>query len=252
MAKVSKEKVLKSLQAYKFKEKDQVKRAELIEAIKNATVDNLELVEHKAKVQIGYMEMDVTIEGSRTSGGDISVTTTTTYNHQIKSARHMWLIEGDEKVAEYYELSNKFSPNKQSYQTIDMGSKFYGQYVYRAGNEDSAASLIGINYGKETLRKLNLTYRSSRVNAYQFVPESEPYEVSYWDIYFTYTTSKGKQKRINVGKVIVGETLKEHLTILDFPFERQLSEQAKGKIIKYSLIALAVIVIAIALYFINR
>lgn len=245
MGKLTKAKVLQAIKEHKFKEKDLVKRAELIEAINNATEDNIELVEHKAKVQVGYMEMDVTIEGSRTSGGDISVTTTTTYNHQIKSAKHVWLIDGDAKVAELYEILNGFSVNKDSCSTIDMGSKFYGQYVYRAGNESSATSLIGINYGKEALRRLNLTYRSSHVNAYEFVPETDPYEVSYWDIYFTYTTSKGKQKRINVGKVLIGETLNDHLIELEFPFEKQANTQLIGNIVKYGLIGIALIALIV-------
>ena len=238
MAKVTKAEVLKKLKEHQFSEKNKEKRAELIEAIKNAETESIELVEHKAKVQIGYMEMDVTIEGSRTSSGDISVTTTNTYNHQITSARHVWLIEGDVKVAELYELKNGFSPNAESYRTIDMSSNFYGGYVYRAGNENSASSLIGINYGKETLSKLNLHYRSSKVNAFQFVPETEVYELSYWDIYFTYTTAKGKQKRILVGKVL--ETNKGVAIEIEFKFEKA----KKGfKIPKFVWIILAILAV---------
>lgn len=89
MGKLTKAEVLKALQAHKFKNKDLTKRADLIEAIKNATEDSIELVEHKATVQIGHCDMDITFEGSRTSGGDVSVTSTTTYNQNFKRKTYL-------------------------------------------------------------------------------------------------------------------------------------------------------------------
>lgn len=214
MGKLTKAEVLAALKAHKFKDKDLKKRAELIEAIKNATEDSIELVEHKATVQIGHCDMDITFEGSHTSGGDISVTSTTTYNQQISSAKHIWLVSGDESVAAYSETRNGLTKALQG--TYINGTK---NYRYCEKNIQDALSTMAYLYAKNYVSKLNLTYKSSRCNVYEYIPDTDPYELSYWDMYFTYTDKKGKKQRISIGKTFQADMSEENKIEIQFKFE---------------------------------
>lgn len=214
MGKLTKAEVLKALKEHKFKDKDLTKRADLIEAIKNATEDSIELVEHKATVQIGHCDMDITFEGSHTSGGDISVTSTTTYNQQISSAKHIWLVSGDESVAAYSETRNGLTKELQG--AYINATK---NYRYCDKNIQNALSTMVYLYAKNYVSKLNLTYRSSRCNVYQYIPDTDPYELSYWDMYFTYTDKKGKKQRIAIGKTFQVDMSEENKIEIQFKFE---------------------------------
>lgn len=248
MAKLDKADVLKKLKEYKFSEKDKTKRAELIEAVNNATEDNIELVEHTAKLQIGYMTMDITAKGNTSSDSNGSYTTRT-INQQINSARHIWLVSGDVKVAETSELRNGLSPNKEAFKEVNMNSSYYGGYVYRAGNESCAAEFLARAYSREYFRKLNMYHESSKANSFAFVPETDPYDLSYWEVTFKYTDKKGKEKRIKIGFVYEDDLSKEKSIELVFPWDK---EKDLGKIVKPVLITVAVIAVILIWYFFFR
>lgn len=237
MGKIEKSEVLKAIKSYKFSSTDIKKNAELMEAIKNGTEENIMLVEHKAKVQVAHMDLDITFEGETS-------TMTRTVNQQITSAKHIWLVEGDVKVAEVSELRNGLSANLESTKTTDMRSKVYGQYVYQNGNLDSAASLIARHYAQNYAHKLNLTYKNSRVNSGNIIVDSDPYELSFWEVYFTYKNKKGKEKKVAFGNVFQ-EDMSEENEIKIMPFEnfykKRLISADILKIVGISLGVLAVI-----------
>lgn len=195
-AEVDKAKVLKEIKEYNFCEKDR-NNLELMEAIKNATEENLSFVEHRAILQVAHMDMDVTCEG-------YTDTMRRTINPELTSGKHVWLIEGDWRNAQRSEIINDFSPNRESAGFKDITDKYGNEvYVYQKGKEHKAARKVMLDYANSYFRKLNMTCsdHNSRVNDYQIYADSEPYENKYWDIYFTYTTSKGKVKKIPFGNV---------------------------------------------------
>ncbi len=242
---LTKSAVLAKLKEHQFTENEKVKRAELIEAIQNATEDNIELIEHTATLQLGYMEMDVTAEGNTTTSSSGSYTTRT-INSKVNSSSHIWLVSGDVKVAESSELRNGFTRVKNDFRDVNMNSKFYQQYVYRAGNEYSACLALAREYAKGYFNKLNMYYTSSKVNEYKFVAQSNPYEVSYWEIRFIYTTKKGGTKTLKLG-FAYQKDLEEEVSIeIQFPWEK---EKHTGKIIAIILGVLGVAAICLLWYF---
>lgn len=183
--------MLQKLKEYKFSEKVQIKRPDLIEAIKNANED-VSILLHKttAITQRGRIVMDATIEGFHWDESAKCSTMTRTVNVEITSASGLYCISGDSSiVGAKNDLSDK-GRTKTLYNLLD-------------------------SYGRDYMKKLNLTYsssdgsRRSHINSWTFVPEEEECEITQWKACFVYQDKKGKYKEIYIGKATQTELEKE-------------------------------------------
>lgn len=123
-------------------------------------------------------------------------------------------MSGDESVAAYSETRNGLTTElKGAYINATKN------YRYCDKNIQNALSTMAYLYAKNYVRKLNLTYKTSRCNVYEYVPDTDPYELSYWDMYFKYTDKKGKEKRISIGKTFQVDMSEENKIEIQFKFE---------------------------------
>ncbi len=228
--------IIEKLKKQVFTDKEKSKYANLIEALHNATGEEISFTKHSAQLQVGYMNLDVTVEGFRTDG---DTTSRKTINSEINSARHIWLVSGDKSVAEKSELRNGLSRFKSN--CCDNGN-----YIYRAGNEAMVCKLFLDNYGRDYFNKLNMVYSpsNSRVNIINFVPESDPYDLNYYVINFTYKNKKGVDKVVTIGYVYE-EDLSDNVS---FEIIMPWQEKKTNKWIIPVTIVLAVFAIVFIIY----